>query len=198
MIPRNRMFELFLTLLVSSACGKSGTTSVSPDGSAAFYGDIQVGTQCPFGTISKTIPAGFTLRSCQLSKKELHLQQPPGPLYLSGDCTEKILAVRSSDGTVDTLWQVQPNGSFSLFIDGFYGKFESDQAGHTPCLSKMNLELDGKLDCRSRDSFKIFISTMRFWLTTPSEEEIKAAGTASCQLPESCHLETKLELQQCW
>lgn len=190
--------SLLLILFLNSSCGKTNEQSVKPaDGSPILIGDISIGTQCPYGTITPAVPRGFTVRNCALATPQLILQKPPGPLYFSGDCTEKVLAVRTQDGSVDTLWQIPPDGEFSLLLDGFYGEFASDSLGNSNCLSKMNLEIYGTMECQSRDAFTISVEKMRFWMSPPTEAELKISNATACALPDSCYLEASTKLQQC-
>jgi hypothetical protein len=193
----HEMTMIILMLLLGSGCGRSSSSRSSGDGSASFSGDVLVGTQCPFGTLSKPISGGFTLKSCKPETSELKLVTPPGPILISGDCAEKTLAVRSMDGSVDTLWQVLPDGAFSLTIPGFRGRLAEDGLGHLNCMTFMTMEIEGQMDCALRDTFAIRVDVMRLWMTPPSESELTIEDAASCVLPPSCHLETRLDLRQC-
>ena len=195
----HRLILLILFLATMPAlmggCGQSSSSRQSKDGSPSLRGEILVGTQCPLGTISEPTPGNFSLVDCRSELRELQLTAPPGPIFLSGDCAEKTIGVRTTDGTVDTLWQVLPDGSFSLLIAGFAGELADDGAGHRSCLAGMTLELDGKMNCEQRDVFSIDISSMRFWMSSPASDQL--AGRAACSLPPSCRMEGSLQLRQC-
>ena len=186
-----------LTLAISSACGRNGATRSSGDGSPSVRGDILVGTQCPLGTISKPVQGGFVLRNCRNGMAELEITEPPAPILLTGDCAEKTIGIRTSDGTVDTLWQTLPDGSFSVAAAGPRARLASDGSGHEQCLSNMTMEISGKMDCIERDILSIRIKSMRLWMRTPSPEESATLQAPGCELPKGCRLETQLELRQC-
>lgn len=186
-----------LAMVGTGGCGKNSSTRTSADGSPSVVGDILVGTQCPLGTMSNPIPGGFSLFGCRISASEFDLKTPPGPILLSGDCAEKTIAIRAIDGSVDTLWQVPPDGSFSIVIPGFHGLFSFDGSGSAGCISSLTMEIDGKMSCTDRDVFSIHVDSMRLWMTPSSEDQQAIFNAPDCRLPNSCRLETSLELRQC-
>ncbi|MBU6374730.1 MAG: hypothetical protein KGQ59_01930 [Bdellovibrionales bacterium] len=186
---------LGLALLMS--CGRNGADRSSGDGSPTVRGDLLVGTQCPFGTVSKAINAGVKLYNCKIGIPEIELSGPPVPIYLSADCAEKTLAVRTADGSVDTLWQTLPNGAFSLVIPGFKTKLGPDSSRNALCLSSLTMEISGQVDCRDRDILSIRVDTLRMWMKAPYPEDSAALQLPACQLPTGCRLETNLNLRQC-
>ncbi len=183
--------------LLQSACGQSSTGRNSRDGSPDLEGDIRVGTQCPFGTISQSMPGGFVLRDCRMGLGSVRLPEEAPEILLSGDCAEKTLAVRASDGSVDSLWQVYPDGTFSLLIGGFSTGLSGDSGGSGQCLASMTMEIDGRMDCASRDIFTIRVDNMKLWLATPDENRLGIQQLPACRLPPSCRMESSLELRQC-
>ncbi|MEN9723260.1 MAG: hypothetical protein RJB38_1246 [Pseudomonadota bacterium] len=180
-----------------SSCGKNSGSRSSGDGSPEVIGDVQVGTLCPLGTISPTISGGFRLQECKTGNSSFEIRRPPGPIYLSGDCREKTLAVRTADGSVDTLWQVLPDGSFSLLIPGFQADAGPDQAGNSSCLAALTMDLEGKMTCDTSDALGIEIRSMKLWISTPNAGSANPSNLPGCRLPESCRLETELSLRQC-
>ena len=186
-----------LALLLAVSCGRNGATRSSGDGSPSVRGDILVGTLCPLGTVSKPVNGGFTLRNCRIGVSEVALSEPPVQIYLSADCAEKTIGIRTADGTVDTLWQTLPNGSFAVVIPGFRTQLGPDGSGNAQCLSLMTMEISGKVDCQERDILSIRVDSMRLWMKVPSPEESAIFQIPGCQLPMGCRLETNLDLRQC-
>jgi hypothetical protein len=190
-------FAICLAIVGTGGCGKNSSSRTSRDGSPTVVGDILVGTQCPLGTMSNPIPGGFALAGCKIDSSEVQLKTPPGPILLSGDCAEKTIAIRSFDGSVDSLWQVPPDGSFSIVVPGFQGVFGLDGSRSAGCASGMTMEVTGRMSCTDRDVFSIRIDSMRLWMTPSTEAQRALFEAPDCRLPKSCRLESSMELRQC-
>ena len=67
------------------------------------------------------------------------------------------------------IWQIPPDGSFSIVVPGFHGALAWE--GASSCVSGMTLEVTGALDCASRDILSIRIDSMRLWMAPSSEDQ---------------------------
>ena len=178
-------------------------------------GETAFGNQCPYGSIADPRPVRLGLWDCPIDVKTLELIQPPTALIFSADCYKKTLAIRTLDRKMDTLWEVMPDGSFDLTLDGGTLLLKTDGAGHSPCLTHTIFELWGRLKCTDRDRLTIQVDTV--WhlgkslipVVIPSPSPFPSVSPSppaarpvtpqiqECKLPESCYLHAAVPLQQC-
>jgi len=149
-------------ILFWAGCG-SPDRDVEAEAFTTVNGNAIFGSQCPYGSLSKPQAAALNLWDCPLGLKTVDLAQPLRPIVLQADCKKKILVARTLDGTLDTSWEVLPNGEFSFSIDGGYATLKDDGKGNAGCSVPLVADLSGKLDCSDRDKVKISVETV-WWL----------------------------------
>src|SRR5690606_8273986 len=112
------------------------------------------------------------------------------------DCKKKFLIVRSADRSIDTMWEVMPDGSFYVTMDGGPTRFVAPMS----CTAYTKLDLVGRLNCQDRDKVTVEVDAI-WWLnkgvSRPASDRTADTAGASCNVAESCYLHTQLNVKQC-
>jgi len=164
-----------------------GRDYIAVDGGFGFI------SQCPYGSMSSPEYVRGGLWACPLGADSVQLSTPPPELILQADCRKRLLTVRKVDRTLDSTWEVSPDGSFDIFFD-FSAPIvlSRDQRNAGPCQAQATLELSGKLDCADPD--KVVFQVDTHWnLSSPTQ----ATGRPLCQLPSGCYLHATAQIKQC-
>lgn len=168
-------------------------------GSAAF------GNQCPYGIHTTPTPIDLELWGCPMKMNTIELLEPLQALMLKADCRKKEITVRTERRGLDSPWEVMPDGSFSILIDGGTARIKDDGEGQVNCLTPLTASLSGKLDCSDPDPEKAKIPIEVVWWTgktvdpvdgTPNPEPLPVSGSR-CKLPEGCYFYGSTEIKQC-
>ncbi len=147
-----------------SSCGRIDTSDVSGDGSPPSKASVLIGTQCPYGSISNPVNAKMKLWDCPMQVDALELAEPIQPLFVSADCKKKTLSIRTADLSIDTFWQVMPDGSFYVTVDGINVQLKNDGSGNTGCTTPVSIDFLGRFHCEDRDRVEIEFQDIIFWL----------------------------------
>lgn len=126
-------------------------------------GQAFFGSQCPYGSVPPPFAADLEAWSCPIGVKPLQLAEPMQPLVLQADCTKKYISVRTQNRRVDSSWEVMPDGSFFITLEGVAVKLGRDGAGNSNCTVMASVDVSGKLNCGDRDKVKIDFETV-WWL----------------------------------
>jgi hypothetical protein len=179
-------------VIMAGGCGKrSEESALAEAGRVPVLGDTAFGSQCPYGTQSELSPAKIGLWDCpEMARGRIELAAPPQPLYFQADCKKKLLIVRSADYTIDTMWEVMPDGAFYVTIEGGPVRFASPKN----CTSYTSLDVFGRLDCLDRDRVNIEVDAL--WWISKGTRPADATG-AACDLPASCYLAAAQTVKQC-
>jgi hypothetical protein len=194
----SRIWSAFALLLCTLSCGVPIGSGSSQDGSPRWQGSLTLGTQCPYGMVSDTRQGSLKLAGCPLPLDALEILETPGPILFSGDCREKILAIRTGDLSLDSLWQVMPNDTFDLGAGPIWIRLSQDQDGHQNCWARSRIIVKGALQCRDQDRMDIRLDEITLSLADESSSsgEIGPDGQR-CHLPTSCRLTGSTLLGQC-
>ncbi|MCM2279106.1 MAG: hypothetical protein NDJ89_13605 [Oligoflexia bacterium] len=194
------MSSLICAALALNACGKpSELAQARRDGMIPVTGSVDLGTQCPFGTISPKTPTRLQLWDCPIGLERLTLAQPLDSLYLSVDCKKKILTIRKENRKLDTAWEFLPDGSFEINIDGGVARLAADGPDRAGCSSPVRAVMMGSLDCSDPDRAKIQLETVWYLgqSENPERDRELFARESKCELPSGCYLYSSAALQQC-
>ena len=190
---------LTATLLLMTSCGVPNGSGPSADGSPRWEGAIRIGTQCPYGMVSKYQPTAFRLEGCPLPIQTLRIVTPPGAILFSGDCREKTLAIRTDDLALDSLWQVFPDDQFNVGAGPLWVQLSEDSDGHKNCWTEARIRVRGGLSCRDQDRMKILLDEISLILSVPGDlaSPPPVPDLQRCHLPKSCELQGSARLDQC-
>lgn len=194
------LIGLFGLLLVTSACGIPSGSQASLDGSPRWEGKITLATQCPYGMISETVSGPLALAGCPVSGPALIVEELSGPILFSGDCREKILAIRTADLRLDSLWQVTPDDRFDLSTAPIWIRLSHDQDGHKSCWTPARLSVAGALECQDQDRMTIRFDEFALQLASSNlDPNLNLLGPAGerCHFSPSCQLMGAFSLGQC-
>ena len=175
-------------VLSLASCGKK-----SGDGSPPINGNGLLGNQCPYGWITEPVPVALKLWNCPANFSSMDLSEPLQPLLIQGDCKKKLLAVRTPDHKIDTSWEIMPDGSFFVTVEGGYVKLKSDGAGNSDCTSPATIDLSGTLNCQDRDKLTIHLEAINWNLGKGK----MPSGAKACQLPAGCYIGASADVKQC-
>jgi len=133
-------------------------------------------SQCPYGSFSKPVAAKVNLWNCNLGIGRVDLVEALRPLVIQADCKKKLISVRSTDGKLDSLWEVMPDNTFNLTVDGGRAILKDDGSGNLNCATNLSAEMFGTLDCADRDRVTIKFETV-WWLdrTPPPPAPVPSA-----------------------
>ena len=153
--------------LLCLSCGKnitsSGPVSVDP-------APIAITTLCPAGYLDAMAPVQLSLSECAESSKRPDLSGKSPPLVFQVDCAKKILYIRNAERTLDTAWEMMPDGTFWVSFSG------------APVLGKkMEAEFWGLAHCETARDTPLLQIEMNF--TTAA--------------PEACTYHAVTEIKQC-
>ena len=201
---RPKILELIYTsvcalslMVAASSCGGSGDDSTSGEdqGRIPVKGNASFGSQCPYGSVSSAKPVKLGLWDCPLGLDAVELSTPPQPLFLSADCKDMTMSVRTGDRTLDSFWEVLPDGSYSVTVDVGAVQLRSDKkSGGSPCTTFTQAEIWGKLNCKDRDKVEIEVHTL--WWLGKGKKTTGFTGR-ECSLPASCYLAADTTVRQC-
>lgn len=186
-------------LLIGSGCGKPSDPVGPGEGMIPVEGRVAFGNQCPYGTFSEPNPVRVGLWDCPIGLGTMELTEPPPTLVFQADCKKKLLTIRSTDRKLDSLWEVMPDGSFSITLDaGGAARFRTDGSGNTNCVTYLSADVHGRLNCLDRDRVNIDVNVV-WWpgRGTPPGSEPSTASATACQLPSSCYLHATAQIPQC-
>ncbi len=124
------------------------------DGYRAVVGSALLASQCPYGMSTQLVPVSLGLWDCPLEAKKIVLTKPLRGLVIQADCYKKVIGIRTSDGTLDTSWEVMPDGTFFIAVDGGTIELNGDET-RAACSSPLTAEIWGKLGCLDRDKVDI-------------------------------------------
>jgi hypothetical protein len=190
----------FALLGCVAACGKPSAREEALDaGMKPVVGEARFGSQCPYGFYSEPRVAEIGLWDCKIPLDSVELAEPMSPLLLSADCKKKILTIRTADRRVDTSWEVMPDGTFNITLDGLSARLRRDGPTGSQCVSYLTTEVFGRVDCKDRDKAAIQFDTM-WWLNKgarPAAAVPGAANERACSFPSSCYLHSSGTIRQC-
>jgi hypothetical protein len=201
--------SLVVLSLLLQGCGQPAESAntqdqqTSNDETVHVHGTAEFANQCPFGTTSQAYPARFDLQNCSVpGLQKLELSQAMTPLVIGADCVKKTLTVRSTDRSLDSTWEVLPDNTFSINVQGNPFTFASDGAGHPDCTSPTMLRMWGKLECPANpaDIDKVVIKVEALWYlnqSDPSVPRTAAPSASQCSFPTGCFLHAIKEINQC-
>ena len=182
----------------SLSCGLPSGYRTGSEDSPRWEGEVALATLCPYGTISETLPGPLRLEGCPLPGSVLKLEKVSGPILFSGDCREKILAIRTGDLSLDTLWQVTPDNQFDLGAGPVWIRLSHDQDGHQGCWTPARIRVRGALDCRDQDRMTLQFDELTLRLSSGEPLSLPAGLEGElCHLPSSCALTGSTRLGQC-
>ena len=193
-----------LTLIIAtSACEAPDSPATAPDtpntNAAAITpvkGQTAFANGCPFGSQENFRPASLELWNCPIGLDTLELKQDFQKILLQVDCKKNVVIVRNEARTLDSSWEVLPNGKFDFTVDGGIGQFASDGSGkHTDCSVPMMVDVSGQLDCKNRDQVNYQVETV--WTAAPDTDVRWKTITTKCTLPPSCYLYSTAPMKQC-
>jgi hypothetical protein len=215
---------LALTFLIG--CGKPVKDEAKEaEEGTPVVGVAGFGSQCPYGFTEDPFPARLELWNCPIGLEKVELSEPLRPLYFQVDCKKKTMSVRKPNRTMDTAWEIMPDGSFFMTVDGGMAKLNSDGPGRGKCGTPLSVDLMGKVDCSDRDKVNIKVESV-FWLAkknennnprnvgvpgmpvgepnpsmTPSPavpgEATENETLPECKVPPSCYFFSKTTIKQC-
>jgi hypothetical protein len=194
------LIPLTLIALIAAGCGrKSDEEQLLENGGKPVDGMMTARTQCIYGAPSEPRAARMELWSCPLAVERLQLTEPPKTLAFSVDCKKKLLTIRNLErGSLDTLWEILPDGSFSVSMPGGPITLGNDGKG-SACATTTELEVTGKVNCQDRDKAEILFETV--WRMGPQPNSTVTtelpAGARQCELPTGCYLYSSAKLNQC-
>lgn len=188
-----RSVELILVAAFLTSCGKPMDRTPIATGEAAtpVIGVAGFGVQCPYGFNEDPVATKLELWGCDLGLERLELVEPLTPLYLQVDCKKKLVSVRKPNRAMDTSWEILPDGTFFMTVDGGAAQLKSDGPGRGSCTSPLSVNLIGKVECADRDKVTISMESI-YWL---GKKETTQPST--CKTPKGCYLYSKTELKQC-
>ncbi|MGK5089324.1 hypothetical protein WDW86_17370 [Bdellovibrionota bacterium FG-2] len=141
------------------------------DGYRAVVGNAMLASQCPYGMSTQLVPVNLGLWDCPLEGKKIELSKPLRGMIIQADCYKKVIGIRTSDGSLDTSWEVMPDGTFFVAVDGGTIDLKAD-ATREACSSPLTAEFWGKLTCADRDKVDITLhidwSFQKFTGASPS------------------------------
>jgi hypothetical protein len=158
-----------LALLIG--CGKPAEKEQAQEheGGIPVAGVAGFGSQCPYGFIEDPFPAKLELWNCPIGIEKAELIEPLKPLYFQVDCKKKTLSIRKPNRTMDTAWEIMPDGSFFMTVDGGMAMFKSDGPGRGKCHAPLTVDVMGKVDCTNdRDKVDINVESV-YWLSKKNE-----------------------------
>lgn len=190
--------KFFFCLALLTACGKPGAPPPEklPDSAIPVIGVAGFGSQCPYGFNQDPTATKLELWGCSLGLDEVELVKPLTPLYLQADCKKKLVTVRKPERAMDTSWEIMPDGTFSMTVDGGTAQLKSDGPGRGACSAPLNVNLMGKVDCADRDKANITLESI-YWLNKDAATPQPIAGVKECKTPKGCYFYTKTTLKQC-
>lgn len=161
---------LLTACCVLTSCGKSApqTKATEKDEGIPVVGVAGFGSQCPYGFTEDPFPARLELWNCPIGVEKVALAEPLRPIYFQVDCKKKTVNVRKENRTMDTAWEIMPDGSFFMTIDGGTAKLQSDAPGRGRCDTPLSVDLIGKIECKDRDQVDIQLESV-FWLARKFE-----------------------------
>ena len=150
--------------------------------------------------ISEEVPGRLALSGCPVSGPALRVEELSGPIFFSGDCREKLLAIRTSDLRLDSLWQVTPDDRFDVSTSPVWMRLSHDQDGHKSCWTPARLSVVGALECQDQDQMTIRFDELSLQLS-PSQVDpvldLLGPPGERCHLSASCQLTGAFSLRQC-
>jgi len=210
--------------LALPACGKheGEPASTTVEGLTPVRGAAAFGSQCPFGTYDQPVSAKLQLWNCPTGLPNVELNEQLEPLIFQVDCKKKTLSVRRINRTMDTFWNLMPDGSFNITVDAGKASLKSDGSGRGACSIPVTADLSGKVDCSDRDKAVIPVEAV-YWTgrnapapaPSPSVGPDSGPGAwapgganrgvtlapesseARCQLASSCYFYTSTTIKQC-
>lgn len=165
----SKLLVIGLCAFAAVKCGNPNATDGPPSQLAgeeslkAVTGRAGFGTQCAGGFQTDPFSVGLELWECPIEADRLVLAEDIQPLIVSADCKEKTLTVRSADRTINTVWNIMPDGSFHVAVDKMTAKIESAGRDAQDCTTPIVATLMGKLKCNSRDQVDIDMDVV-YWL----------------------------------
>jgi hypothetical protein len=176
-----------IALGVTTGCGKPA--NAVPEGATEVSANTAFGSQCPYGSIADPKPTQLVAWDCPNLSGPIQLLEPVQPMIFMADCKKKTIAIRSGDRKLDSAWEVMPDGSFYVTVDGWSTRLKSDGNGHSNCLANMATDVIGKLDCKDRDKANIDVEAV-YWLG-------KGKKPSECKIPSGCYFHAVGTVRQC-
>lgn len=194
--------SVITVILAAYGCGRPSEDAIlRNDGGIPVTGVGGFGLQCPFGSINDPKAVKLQLWGCPLDLDTLTLTQPLKALYLSVDCKKKLMSIRMENRTMDSLWEVMPDGSFYMTVDGGVAHLASTGGNRGACSTPLTAVLMGKVDCTDLDKAKIRLETVwKMGQPAPAASPNPDAAPPppdTCGLPKSCYLYSITKLNQC-
>ncbi len=146
------------------SCGKheDAPAGTSVEGLTPVRGAAAFGSQCPFGTYDQPVSANLQLWNCPTGLPKVELNEQLEPLIFQVDCKKKTLSVRRINRSMDTFWNLMPDGSFNITVDAGKASLKSDGSGRGTCSIPVTADLSGKVDCADRDKAVIPVEAV-YW-----------------------------------
>gem|GEM_PF-2042581 len=181
-----------------------GITVVEPQDATSekpVIGNGSFGAFCPHGSIQEPLPVKLTSWDCTMPVDKVEISQALIPLMLSADCKDKTLAIRTQDRSVNSPWNIMPDGSFYLTVEGLQVGLKSDGSGSGECITPVSVDLFGKLECLDQDRINIKYDAI-WWLgkgplPTTSAAPTPAVAPTQCKIPTGCYLHAESQVKQC-
>lgn len=182
----------------SGGCGKpiDSLPVKTPDGATPVIGVAGFGSQCPYGFNEDPTASRLELWGCDLGLDRVELAEPLTPLYLQVDCKKKLVSVRKPNRAMDTSWELLPDGTFFVTVDGGKAQLKSDGPDRGACWTPLSVNLMGKVDCADRDKA---VTTMEsiYWLGKSDSASEQPVSAGQCRTPKGCYFYTKTTVKQC-
>lgn len=126
-------------------------------------GDVYFSESCIYGWVGTPFKVGMEAWDCPIHQPALELMESPPAFVLQADCKKKQLAIRTADGKINSFWNLMPDGTFSIDIDGPKLRLRKDADGNANCATPAQINFTGKIVCKDDDRADIEVETL-WWL----------------------------------
>jgi hypothetical protein len=186
--------------MVPVGCGRGSSPDILQDSNPIEGATVTFMSQCPYGTVSPSTIAGLGLKNCG-SAQRFQLAKNPAPIKVKADCREKTISFRSSDRSVDSSWNIYPDGSFDVGVNTSAPIYVKQPNGKT-CVTYSLVRFSGTVACRQNasdnDIDKVQVNLGTQWQFGKGPKPTDMTGEfPECNLPSTCELVTQALVNQC-